>query len=83
MLEMASVFAKLERSMIVERVRAGMARAKAEGKHVGRPRMDQHTVMAIRARLTSGASIGATARALKVGTGTVHRIALEMRAGQH
>ena len=66
--------------MIVERVKAGMARAKAEGKHVGRPKMSQHTVMAIRARLSAGASIGATARALKVGVGTVHRIAQEMRS---
>jgi DNA invertase Pin-like site-specific DNA recombinase len=37
MLEMAAVFAKLERGMIVERVRAGLARARSEGKKLGRP----------------------------------------------
>ena len=32
------VWAQLERQTIAERVRAGMDRARAEGKHVGRPR---------------------------------------------
>jgi DNA invertase Pin-like site-specific DNA recombinase len=32
------VFAELERALIQERVKAGIAHAKAEGKHVGRPR---------------------------------------------
>jgi DNA invertase Pin-like site-specific DNA recombinase len=31
------VFAEFERSMIQERVRAGLARAKSEGKRLGRP----------------------------------------------
>jgi DNA invertase Pin-like site-specific DNA recombinase len=80
MLEMASVFARLERSMIVERVKAGMARAKAEGRHVGRPRTDEDTVAAIRARLGAGQGIISTAKALGVGVGTVHRLAQEMKA---
>jgi DNA invertase Pin-like site-specific DNA recombinase len=33
------VFAEFERAMIQERVRAGMARARAEGKQVGRPKI--------------------------------------------
>ena len=32
------VFAEFQRSMIQERVRAGLKRAKAEGKRLGRPR---------------------------------------------
>jgi len=32
-----AMFAELERSFLIERVRAGMARARAEGKHIGRP----------------------------------------------
>jgi len=80
MLEMASVFAKLERSMIVERVKAGMARAKADGKHVGRPRMAQETVAAIRVMLAGGKGIISTAKELGVGVGTVHRVTQEMRA---
>jgi DNA invertase Pin-like site-specific DNA recombinase len=35
---MASL-AEFERALIAERVKAGMARAKAQGKHVGRPRI--------------------------------------------
>ena len=78
MLEMASVFARLERSMIVERVKAGMARAKAEGKHVGRPRTNEDTVAAIRAMLAGGRGMISTAKALGVGVGTVHRISKAM-----
>ena len=78
MLEMASVFARLERSVIVERVKAGMARAKAEGKHVGRPRTNEDTVAAIRAMLAGGRGMISTAKALGVGVGTVHRISKAM-----
>jgi DNA invertase Pin-like site-specific DNA recombinase len=35
--QMLGVFAEFERALIVERVRAGMQRAKREGKHLGRP----------------------------------------------
>jgi DNA invertase Pin-like site-specific DNA recombinase len=38
MLTIMAGFAEFERSLIAERVRAGMARAKRQGKHVGRPR---------------------------------------------
>ena len=38
MLNILASFAEFERSMISERTREGMARAKAEGKHCGRPR---------------------------------------------
>ena len=36
---MMGVFAEFERSMIRERVRAGLRRAKDEGKKLGRPRI--------------------------------------------
>lgn len=38
MLNILASFAQFERALIAERVRAGMARAKKQGKHVGRPR---------------------------------------------
>jgi len=38
LLNLMASFAQFERSLIAERVRAGMARAKRQGKHVGRPR---------------------------------------------
>jgi DNA invertase Pin-like site-specific DNA recombinase len=37
---MMGVFAEFERAMIQERVRAGLRRAKEEGKQLGRPRID-------------------------------------------
>src|SRR5947209_355318 len=37
MFQMLGVFAEFERAMIQERVRAGLARAKGEGKRLGRP----------------------------------------------
>src|SRR6266567_825696 len=37
MFQMLGVFAEFERAMIRERVRAGLARARGEGKHLGRP----------------------------------------------
>lgn len=39
---MLGVFSEFERAMIVERVKAGIARAKAQGKHVGRPGLPEH-----------------------------------------
>jgi DNA invertase Pin-like site-specific DNA recombinase len=38
MLNTLTSFAQFERALIAERVRAGMARAKRQGKHIGRPR---------------------------------------------
>src|ERR1700726_209974 len=37
MFQMMAVFAEFERAMIVERVKAGLARARAQGKRLGRP----------------------------------------------
>jgi DNA invertase Pin-like site-specific DNA recombinase len=40
MFQMCGVFAELERSIIQERVRAGLERARAKGVTLGRPRID-------------------------------------------
>lgn len=74
MLQMAAVFAELERGMIRERVNAGLARAKAQGKRLGRPPVSPKTERAIRAELATGAGILKVAKALGVGVGTVSRI---------
>lgn len=54
----ALYFAELEREIIVARVNAGMARAKANGtkssKAVGRPRVSRKTEAAVRAALANG-----------------------------
>src|SRR3982074_2467851 len=51
MFQMLGVFAEFERAMIQERVRAGLARAKAEGKPLGRPRIAAQTERAVQIAL--------------------------------
>lgn len=46
-LQMAGVFSQLELAMIRERVRSGMANAKAKGKQIGRPQTTKDSVPAI------------------------------------
>ena len=78
--QMVGVFAEFERAMIVERVHAGLRRAKAQGKTLGRPRVDQATEKAIRRELAKGTGIRAVARKVGVGVGTVHRVKAEQAA---
>jgi DNA invertase Pin-like site-specific DNA recombinase len=75
---MLSVFAEFERDMIVERVTAGLQRARAQGKALGRPKVASDVEAAVRASLAAGKGILKTAKALGVGTGTVQRIMGEM-----
>src|SRR5215471_8709994 len=42
-----TVFAELERALIQERVRTGLARARAQGKHLGRPRVSRDVEAAV------------------------------------
>ena len=76
MFQMLGVFAEFERSMIVERVRSGMAKAKANGtksgKAIGRPRIPDKTRQAIReAYAAGGVGMRPLARRFRVSVGTV------------
>jgi len=66
--------AELERSLIVERVKAGLRNARSKGRTLGRPRrrVDTHQVATLRARGLSWAKI---ARQLGIGEGTIYRLA--------
>jgi DNA invertase Pin-like site-specific DNA recombinase len=75
MFQMLGVFAEFERSIIQERVRAGLLRARREGKALGRPRIAPAIEKAIKATLASGTGMIATAKLHSVGVGTVQRIA--------
>jgi DNA invertase Pin-like site-specific DNA recombinase len=69
------VFAEFERSMIQERVRAGLRRAKAEGKRLGRPRIDPELETRIlNARKSTSDSVRKIAARFKVDPSTVQRI---------
>jgi DNA invertase Pin-like site-specific DNA recombinase len=72
--QMVGVFAEFERAMIRERVKAGLARARAQGKQLGRPRVGSKTEQLIRSALAAGKGIVSTARTLGVGVSTVQRI---------
>jgi DNA invertase Pin-like site-specific DNA recombinase len=78
MFGMLSVFADFERSIIQERVRAGLARAKRQGKVLGRPKIAADIEAAVRATLASGTGILKTAKTHGLGVGTVQRIARAM-----
>jgi len=71
--------ARQERLRIQERVRAGLERARREGKRLGRPRrvFDRLEVIELRRR---GASWRAVARRLGVSTGTARRVWAEWQA---
>lgn len=76
--QMCGVFSEFERSMIQERVRAGLARARAQGRKLGRPTVSAETVAAVRAIRATGRGILSIAKQLRIGTATVQRI---VRAG--
>jgi DNA invertase Pin-like site-specific DNA recombinase len=78
MFGMLSVFADFERSIIQERVRAGLARAKGEGKTLGRPKIAADVETAIRATLAGGTGMIKAAKMHGVGVGTVQRVARGM-----
>jgi DNA invertase Pin-like site-specific DNA recombinase len=80
MFQMLGVFAEFERAMIVERVKSGLARARSQGKRLGRRPVSEAVVERIRAQLATGAGILKTAKALGCGVGTVHRIKRGMAA---
>ena len=73
---MMGVFAEFERSMIRERVRAGLARAKAEGTRLGRLSLPEAKEDAIRAALSQPGRPGVRkiAAQFKVDPSTVQRI---------
>jgi DNA invertase Pin-like site-specific DNA recombinase len=54
--------ADFERALIAEQVTAGMARAKAQGKHVCRPRIPAQKETAIRRDLQAGRRLRSTIR---------------------
>lgn len=70
-----SAVAEMERDLLVERTQAGLQRAKAEGKTLGRPRVtDAATTSAIQEQLSEGVSVAQIARDHGVSRQTVMRI---------
>jgi DNA invertase Pin-like site-specific DNA recombinase len=73
--QMMGVFAEFERAMIRERVRAGLERAKAQGKKLGRRRNDDpKREAAVRRLRAKGIGIGKVAKTLRVGVSYIQRL---------
>lgn len=77
MFAMLGVFAEFERSILRDRIMAGLARST---KKSGRPPLDADKERRARKLLASGSSINATAKTLKIGVATVHRLRTRMMA---
>ena len=90
--QLTGAFAEFERSMIRQRVRAGLSVIKQkiarDGKFVskagkvrkrlGRPGAEAQKLELARQELARGTGIGKTARLLRLDTGTVHKLKREM-----
>ena len=74
MFGMLGVFAEFERSIIQERVKAGLARARAKGKTLGRARVSSEVEDRIRRLTSQGIGKVKTARMLGVGVSVVQRV---------
>ena len=82
MFQVTGAFAEFERSMIRQRVRAGLARAVQQGKRLGRPKIGLATEKRIQARLRAGVGIIKAARECGVGVGTAQRVKAEMEGAR-
>jgi DNA invertase Pin-like site-specific DNA recombinase len=80
MFQITGAFAEFERSMIRQRVKLGLKRAKAQGKQLGRPAIGVELERKARRELRKGTGILKVAKMVGLGTGTVHRIKREMNA---
>lgn len=79
MLGIASVFAALERDLIIERTLAGLATARAKGVRLGRPPASDGIMAAIRSLREQGLGINSIAKELRCGKSTVQQVADAMK----
>jgi DNA invertase Pin-like site-specific DNA recombinase len=80
LLQMSGVFAEFERAMLKERVHAGLARARAQGKHIGRRRTKGATDDAILRLRSQGLGIHAIRKKLGCGTGRIAAVVKKAEA---
>ena len=74
MFQKMGVFAEFERTMIQERMHAGLARARAEGKRLGRPCVEGEAVDRAHAPLAGGTSLRGAMQVSGVSMAVVRRI---------
>ncbi|UEM23100.1 recombinase family protein [Skermanella mucosa] len=80
MFQLLGVFAEFERSMIRERVMAGLDRARSQGRRIGRPPMPAGKLESVRQALAGGAGVRQVARLTGVSPTAVSRVRQSMVA---
>jgi DNA invertase Pin-like site-specific DNA recombinase len=78
---MSGIFARIEQALIIERIHAGLKRAKAEGKRLGRPTLSCEIETRVKNQLAGQVPIRKVALALGIAPGSVLRIKKEMATG--
>lgn len=82
MIKMLAAVADFERDLIIERTQVGLARAKAEGKRLGRPsKTTKQSREEIVQALNHGKSVSELARAYGISRALVHSIRTQALAG--
>ncbi|MGX9981780.1 recombinase family protein [Methylobacterium fujisawaense] len=75
--------AEFERDFLIERTQAGLARARAEGKAIGRPpSLSEERRRLVEQRLRDGQGASAVARELKASRATIRRVQAAMRVAE-
>jgi len=74
-----SYVAEVERETLRERTKAGIARARAEGIRIGRPRVARDRVESALKLVASGAPVARAAREARIGEGTLRRALVNTR----
>jgi DNA invertase Pin-like site-specific DNA recombinase len=82
MIVIVGAIAELERNLIIERVRAGMRRAKLEGRRIGRTPLPIDRVAVVRDR-RRGMSLTKVAKAHRISRALVSRIMRDENAAGH
>jgi DNA invertase Pin-like site-specific DNA recombinase len=72
MAQLLGAISEFERSLITERVRAGIRNARSKGRRLGRPRLEMDKARVSRLR-ANGASLRAISEQLGISVGSVHR----------
>ena len=81
MVVIVGAIAELERNLIVERVKAGMRRARLEGRQIGRTPLDIDREQVVRDR-RSGMSLTCVAKKHRISRASVCRLMKELGGGQ-
>lgn len=74
MFQMCAVFAEFDRAMMQDRIKAGLERAKAQGKSLGRPKVSEQIEDRIRELRSEGRGMLRIAREVGCGVSTVQRV---------